>query len=478
MISTQAMKNNIMELIPNLKVSGTNLNMNSSSAKRKDINSFDTLLSNRSVFHQGKNSKELEKVNSTLTPKNDAMASKKVTDSIAHTFADSTNQTSVKDKTITKVDKSKEANSDNVIEKLAKTIEEVEKIVLDTLKLTEEELISMMEVLSLTMMDLLNPEALKQLTLENAGTNDYMMLLTDEALNLEVTSLMNQVQTVLENSDLTQQELDEVVANEQEFIKLIEKLQKDPKDITSASDLQVNSLHNEDIANEISKENSDEKSNMATESSIEFSVERVAKEVGNLTENSSNSETNQGKEQKFTQVELTNQFLNQVVNSTQTVNAEFNQQLQQVSDIREIANQVIEKIKLLIKPSQTTMEMTLNPEHLGKVALNITSKDGVITATFSAQNQVTKEAIESQLQTFKENLINQGIKVEAIEVNVSNFSFEGGSLDQSNRNQQEAEQGKKTAIKNKIEDIDYLDDGLSELSNDTVDYGNNFDYSA
>jgi flagellar hook-length control protein FliK len=169
-----------------------------------------------------------------------------------------------------------------------------------------------------------------------------------------------------------------------------------------------------------------------------------------------------------------------MVNSTNTSQAQFSQQVQHLSEIREIANQVLEQIKLVIKPSQTSMEFMLNPEHLGKVALNITSKEGLITATFTTQNQVAKEALESQLQIFKENLNNQGLKVDAIEVNVSNFNFEGSTqMDQSNGNQQEAAKGKKTTLRMDTEDADFLEEALAGLvQDDSADYGNNVDYIA
>ena len=50
------------------------------------------------------------------------------------------------------------------------------------------------------------------------------------------------------------------------------------------------------------------------------------------------------------------------------------------------------------------LEMSLNPESLGKVNLNITSKDGVMTAQITTQNEVSKEALESQLQILKDNI--------------------------------------------------------------------------
>ena len=43
------------------------------------------------------------------------------------------------------------------------------------------------------------------------------------------------------------------------------------------------------------------------------------------------------------------------------------------------------------------MEMQLNPEHLGKIYLNISEREGVIRAQITAQNEAVKEALETQL---------------------------------------------------------------------------------
>ena len=110
------------------------------------------------------------------------------------------------------------------------------------------------------------------------------------------------------------------------------------------------------------------------------------------------------------------------------------------AEIREIANQVMEQIKLVIRPEQTNLELQLNPEHLGRVHLTITEKEGMMTAQFTTQTEVAKEAIESQMSMLRESLQNQGIKVEAMEVTVSNFSFD---QERENRQRENSEGSKR-----------------------------------
>jgi DNA invertase Pin-like site-specific DNA recombinase len=77
-------------------------------------------------------------------------------------------------------------------------------------------------------------------------------------------------------------------------------------------------------------------------------------------------------------------------------------------------------------------------ESLGKVNLTIHSKEGVMTAHFVVENQISKEAIESQLSTLRETLNQQGIKVEGIEVTVSAYAFEQNT-DTSDQNQSDTQ---------------------------------------
>ena len=91
--------------------------------------------------------------------------------------------------------------------------------------------------------------------------------------------------------------------------------------------------------------------------------------------------------------------------------------------VRDIVYQVVDAIRVNISAESTSLEMNLNPENLGRVSLNIQSRDGVMTAQITAENDTARAAIESQLQILKDNIEAQGVRVEAIEVTVSSFSF-------------------------------------------------------
>ena len=90
----------------------------------------------------------------------------------------------------------------------------------------------------------------------------------------------------------------------------------------------------------------------------------------------------------------------------------------------DIVKQVSEQIHRSINADTTTMEMQLNPERLGKVYFSVVSKAGVMTATFQVQSEEAKQALESQMITLKENLEAKNLKVESVDVQISDFSFE------------------------------------------------------
>lgn len=121
--------------------------------------------------------------------------------------------------------------------------------------------------------------------------------------------------------------------------------------------------------------------------------------------------------------------------------------------MNDIVQQVVNHVRIRVLPQTTSMELQLNPASLGRVNLNVTSQNGTATATLTVQNQVAKEALESQLTVLRENLESQGLKVEAVEVNVSEFGFK--HPEDSNSNQ--AKQNKKSS-QNKRFRFDTVDD--------------------
>lgn len=145
-----------------------------------------------------------------------------------------------------------------------------------------------------------------------------------------------------------------------------------------------------------------------------------------------------------------------------------------------ILEQVMDGIKVMSGEEMTSMEMQLYPENLGKLNIQVVSKNGAVTAQIVVQNEMVKEAIESQLYLLKENTNNREVMIEDVEVTVSSHAFEqgmengnsGGSNQQQKQRRFVSEEETQTVnaadIKSLKEEI--LEEAMKEQNGSTVSY--------
>ena len=133
----------------------------------------------------------------------------------------------------------------------------------------------------------------------------------------------------------------------------------------------------------------------------------------------------------------------------------------------------------------SSIEMQLNPENLGKMYVNISSKQGMVNAQIAATNETVKEALEAQIYELKESLQQSGVKVDAIEVTIASHEFEKNLEQGQSREEQEAERQEEMKDKNRREinlsDLDEASDLLNEeealIARMMKDNGNSLDYT-
>ena len=95
-----------------------------------------------------------------------------------------------------------------------------------------------------------------------------------------------------------------------------------------------------------------------------------------------------------------------------------------MTDTQEIMDQILDYMKVSVKPELTSLEMQLHPESLGTLHIQISNKEGAVTAQFIAQNESVRAVLESQMMELRENLEQQGVKVEAVEVTIAQYSLD------------------------------------------------------
>ena len=100
-----------------------------------------------------------------------------------------------------------------------------------------------------------------------------------------------------------------------------------------------------------------------------------------------------------------------LLNSGKQVEVRSNQFLQMI-------NKIANEIRLTVDKNKTEMTIKLQPETLGKLTVKISSENGVMNASFFAENDKAKALIERNMMELKASLESQGIQVQNLTVTV------------------------------------------------------------
>lgn len=298
-----------------------------------------------------------------------------------------------------------EAKPEEALEIVGTLMVDIKELLMNVFQVSEEELAGVMTELNMTDVDLMNPEMINQLAIELTGTDAMELLFQPEFtdtlknLNQEITSLKQAVCTQL---DFSEKEVQQVVE------QLTEDVSAEKKDNTITVQTDVNQLA-ESAETPVTVEPKGEK---MTDSEND----------GNLSNQMSQQQT------------VSNPVLSGIEQAVEAALPE--------ADAESVVRQLVEKIQVTVMEDSSSFEMQLNPEHLGKISLQVVAKHGAVTAQIATENAAVKEALESQIVTLKESLNNQGIEVEAVEVTIASHEFER-NLDEHQEQTQNGEGSQK-----------------------------------
>jgi len=305
-----------------------------------------------------------------------------------------------------KAEGTEEATDVEAAERAAGILNQVTEAVKEILGLSEEELNQFLEELGITNLDLLQPESLQNLVLKVNSEQDAVVLLTDAQLLTTVNELTTTVDQILQEAGITPEELMSAL-EEPEFAALVEealeKLSDNPEEETEESTT---------VENMVSLETSN------------GSEEKIKVEISNTGKEAETGTKEQNAESSTEVDNFAGQFVQNLQQAAEEI-GEINGQTDLVQMIREIADQILEKVRVSITPETTSLEIVMTPEELGKVNLTVSAdQDGMMKAKFVTENELAREAIERNMVQFKEMLQEQGFKVDTIEVTVGNFEFD------------------------------------------------------
>lgn len=374
-----------------------------------------------------------------------------------------------KEKTVySEIESETKQTVEEIQEELKSFSEEATKVLKEELHVTEDEIIEAMEELGLQFMDLLNTSNLAKLVVKLGGSEKVNQLLCNEAFT-NVLQKVNELRNeMLEKLQMTIEDLQKTITSEK--ANFTETLRKEGiktflDEIVTKSDNQLSQETKTDSEQKGMVEVEDFRA--VSEKSGQLDMENGQMAQDDLTEDEGFGKTDvkqmpQNGEPKPGENTIFDTTLSETSESGfGKVTVESLPSYVSVTDIME---QFVEHTKVTLSAEVTKMEMQLNPEHLGKLYLEVTESEGAVTAKIQTQNAIVKEALELQIADLKQNLNQAGVKVDAIEVTIASHEFERNlEQDENSKKQQEDKAQERNRHHNiNLNNLDELSGVLSE----------------
>ena len=157
--------------------------------------------------------------------------------------------------------------------------------------------------------------------------------------------------------------------------------------------------------------------------------------------------------------------LNQVVTEkveTFVMNGEIKTIHTQIT-AKDVFDQIVTGLKVEVTQGKQNIMLQLQPENLGKIAINISKENGIITGQFVAESEAVKSMIEKNIPALKQQLEAQGIDLRDIKITVGDSKAFFAGKD----SERESEQFKQAMNQNKKRNMRI--DRIQERINEEVD---------
>lgn len=145
---------------------------------------------------------------------------------------------------------------------------------------------------------------------------------------------------------------------------------------------------------------------------------------------------------------------------------------QAARDAENVPAQIVEHARLIRTAENTEMVINLKPEHLGQLTLRVSvSQNGAVNASFYSDNAQVRAAIENSIVQLKQELSDQGLKVDNVQV--SSYLSDSGLMNgQGGQAWQQQQQNHSRPIDFETlqEEVDAVTPETETNSTDGVDY--------
>lgn len=338
-------------------------------------------------------------------------------------------------------DVNSKADNKDVTDTVKEVCEDIKDAIKEEFDVSDEDIKVAMELLGLTALDLLSTAKVAELIEQLTGT-DALTLITNEDMMQSFNNIINVVDEA--NADIAGM----LGAKTEEVGIVLEQNNIAP--VVNSED-----TAKQDNVKESDAKNADDNINQTVdnqESLSEVLAKKITTESDGKAKNNM-SESNEANN-KVTYADVADNMISNITDTFADIITE------EISTVKEadIVNQVIDSVKLMASRELTSMEVMLNPEHLGSVHITVTARNGIVSAQIAAQNEQVKTALENQMVTLREQFESQGLKVDAVEITVMAHSFEAGQ----NFGQSESERKQGESKVHRKLDLSSFDDELEE----------------
>ena len=338
-------------------------------------------------------------------------------------------------------DVNSKADNKDVTDTVKEVCEDIKDAIKEEFNVSDEDIKVAMELLGLTALDLLSTAKVAELIEQLTGT-DALTLITNEDMMQSFNNIINVVDEA--NADIAG-----MLGVKTEEVGIVLG-QNDIAPVVNSED-----TAKQDNVKESDAKNADDNINQTVdnqESLSEVLAKKITTESDGKAKNNM-SESNEANN-KVTYADVADNMISNITDTFADIITE------DISTVKEadIVNQVIDSVKLMASRELTSMEVMLNPEHLGSVHITVTARNGIVSALIAAQNEQVKTALENQMVTLREQFESQGLKVDAVEITVMAHSFEAGQ----NFGQSESERKQGESKVHRKLDLSSFDDELEE----------------
>lgn len=338
-------------------------------------------------------------------------------------------------------DVNSKADNKDVTDTVKEVCEDIKDAIKEEFDVSDEDIKAAMELLGLTALDLLSTAKVAELIEQLTGT-DALTLITNEDMMQSFNNIINVVDDA--NADIA----DMLGVKTEEVGIVLEQNNIVPV------------VNSEDTAKqadgkEADTKNADDNINQTVdnqESLSEVLAKKITTESDGKAKNNM-SESNEANN-KVTYADVADNMISNITDTFTDIITEDSSMVKEA----DIVNQVIDSVKLMASRELTSMEVMLNPEHLGSVHITVTARNGIVSAQIAAQNEQVKTALENQMVTLREQFESQGLKVDAVEITVMAHSFEAGQ----NFGQSESERKQGESKVHRKLNLSSFDDELEE----------------